>query len=82
MSVMTLVGVRATNRDIEGVASDDLVGMRSKSLPWIDERVDALDGELRACESEHVLGGDGLTQKGAGGESFPHGEVLWETILM
>jgi hypothetical protein len=56
MSVMTLVGVRATNRDIEGVASDDLMGMRSKSLPWIDERVDALDGELRACESEHVLG--------------------------
>jgi hypothetical protein len=56
MSVVTLVDVRVTNRDIERVASNDLMGMRSKGLSWVDKRVDTLDGELRACKSKHILG--------------------------
>jgi hypothetical protein len=44
-----------TYRKVEGVSSDDLMGVRRWVHPRGNERVGAFDGELRACEAEHIL---------------------------
>lgn len=51
------------------------MGVRRWVHPWGNERVSALEGELRACEAEHVLRRGRLRQERACGESVPiHGE--------
>lgn len=40
--------------DVERVAADDLVQVRRVYLSWIDDWIDAVDDELRACEAQHV----------------------------
>lgn len=39
-------------RGIEGVPTDYLVGVRGRVHARTDERIDALDDELGACESQ------------------------------
>lgn len=73
----------AAYRKVERITAHNLMSVRRRSLPGIDERVRTFDGQLRACESEHVLRRDSLAQKGGGSESFPHGDddmlckMLW-----
>lgn len=51
--------------------------MGSRADSRADKRISTLDGELRACKSEHVLRGHSLAQKGGGGESVQkHSEDL------
>jgi hypothetical protein len=67
-------------REVEGVSTDDLMGMGSGILAGSNERISTLDSQLRACESKHVLSRDSLAQKGASGEGFfPHGEDFAKT---
>jgi hypothetical protein len=56
---------------VEGVSTDDLMRMWGRVHARCDERVGTLDGELRACESKHVLRRGRLRQERAGGESVP-----------
>jgi hypothetical protein len=54
-------------RGVEGVATNDLVEMWRWDEGWVDERIDAVDYELRALESQHgrdgeVIGWFGLSR--------------------
>jgi hypothetical protein len=60
--------------EIEAIASNDLMSVRGWAHARVDKRVSALNSELRACKSKHVLRGSRLRQKRSGSESFPkHG---------
>jgi len=69
---------------VEGGAADDLVEVRGGDGAGVDERVEALDDELRALEAEHggdvgcggvegagVLGGGEGEEGGEGEDLFP-----------
>ncbi len=64
-------------RKIKGVSSNNLMRMGGRAHSRADERIGALDSELRAAKTEHVLRRDRLPQKHNSGESVPqHGEIL------
>ena len=48
-----LTDVGVGDSDVESVASDDLVQVRRWELSWVDERVDSIDDQLRAAETQH-----------------------------
>jgi hypothetical protein len=51
------------------------MGVRRGVHAGSDERIGALDGELRACKSKHVLRRGRLRQERASGKGVPmHGE--------
>jgi hypothetical protein len=70
-----LVGVRVmvevAHGEVEGVPSDDLMGVGGRAHARCDERVGALDSELRATKSKHVLRRGRLRKERAGGNRFP-----------
>jgi hypothetical protein len=49
-----VANVRRRHGRVEGVAPHNLVHVRGAELAWVDERVESLDGDLRASESEVV----------------------------
>ena len=46
--------------------------VRSVGDARVDERVDAVDDELRACKTKHVLGGNLVRKKRDSSERGPH----------
>lgn len=62
--------------DVEGVTSDDLMQMRGVCLSRIDDRVDTVDDQLGACETQHVLSRALLSEERHERESRPLHFVL------
>lgn len=63
---------RRVHGSVEGIPSDDLVQMRRRYGAGVDQRVYAVNDELRAAETQHLqhLSGAMLREKRQG-ESFP-----------
>jgi hypothetical protein len=57
--------------EVEGVSSDDLMGVGGWAHAWADKRVGPFDSELRAGKSKHVLRRGRLRQKRASSNSVP-----------
>lgn len=62
-----VVGLRV-HGDVERVSADNLVQVRRVEHSRVDEGVDAVDDELGAGETEHVLARDALCQESGGEE--------------
>jgi hypothetical protein len=54
--------------NVESIASDDLMKMRSVLHARVDQRISSLDDELRACKSKHVALSSNILRKGCSGE--------------